>query len=118
MKMPMRMPIRMMIACALALAGSNAALALEGVGQVNGTVLAKDRKAAPGLTVAAFGTSGNVYGTCTDEYGRYAFRGLQADTYTIVVSVPAEGVVRKEGIRVRPLFRSIVDFTVAEDSST
>lgn len=96
--------------------GTAAAVAQEPVCQINGTIFGKDRKGVPGLTVAAIAASGSIYGTSSDEGGRYAFKGLQTDTYTIVVELPAAGVSRKDGIRARPLFRSIVDFNLVADA--
>ena len=98
-------------------AGGAAAFAQDAVGQVNGTVLGKDRKGVPGLTVAAIPPSGGLYGTSTDEGGRYGFKGLEASTYSIVVVLPDGGISRKDGIRVRPLFRSIVDFNIGTDAT-
>ncbi|HZI94803.1 MAG TPA: carboxypeptidase-like regulatory domain-containing protein [Patescibacteria group bacterium] len=97
--------------------GGGAAFAQEAVGQVNGTVLGKDRKGVAGLTVAAIPPTGGLYGTSTDEGGRYGFKGLAASTYSIVVVLPDGGISRKDGIRVRPLFRSIVDFNIGTDAA-
>ena len=93
------------------------AVGQSAVGQVNGSVLGKDRKGVPGLTVAAIApASGALYGTSTDESGHYAFKGLEANTYSIVIVLPGDGVSRKDGIRVRPLFRSIVDFNLGAET--
>ena len=87
--------------------------AQEGSGQVNGTVLDKNKKGIAGLSVAAIGQPGTtIYGTSTDEGGRYALKGLEASTYSVIVYQHGGGTTRKDSIRVRPLFRSIVDFNV------
>ena len=101
---------------AVLLPAGPSARAQEGVGQVNGTVLDKDRKGVAGLAMALIPKTGpTISGTTTDESGRYAFKGLAADTYSVLMRLPSGGVARKDGIRVRPLFRSIVDFNVATD---
>lgn len=91
----------------------------EPIGQVNGTVFDQSRKGVVGLPVAVIPQSGGVINaTSTENGGRYAFKGLAAGTYTVAVSVPARGVLRKDAIRIRPLFRSIVDFTLTPDPSS
>jgi len=91
----------------------------EPIGQVNGTVFDQTRKGVVGLPVAVIPeTGGVIHASSTENGGRYAFRGLAAGTYTVVVAVPTRGVLRKDAIRIRPLFRSIVDFTVATDTSS
>jgi hypothetical protein len=91
----------------------------EPIGQVNGTVFDQNRKGVVGLPVAVIPQSGGVINaTSTENGGRYAFKGLAAGTYTVAVSVPARGVLRKDAIRIRPLFRSIVDFTLTPDQSS
>jgi len=83
-----------------------------GIGQVNGTVFGPDRKGVPGLPVAVVPLGGGaLYGTSTDSDGRYAIKGMPPGTYSVVLGLP-DGAVRKDGIRIRPLFRSIVDFTL------
>jgi len=93
--------------------------ALPGAGplasQVSGQVLDTKGKGVAGLSVAAIPESGAwLYGTTTDDGGRYAFKGLQTSTYGIMVALPTKSVLRKDGVRVRPLFRSIVDFRTAD----
>lgn len=109
-----------MLAAALALviaALVTVAGAQTGTGQINGQVFDKARKGVPGLTVAAFGEAlPLIYGTSTDRDGRYAFRGLAVGTYAVVVAPAGRSPLRKDGIRVRPLFRSIVDFTLGGDA--
>ena len=79
--------------------------------QVGGQVLDARGKGVAGLPVAAIPQSGGwLYGTTTDEAGRYTFKGLQTNTYGIVVVLPTASLLRKDAVRVRPLFRSIVDF--------
>lgn len=88
----------------------------EPIGQVNGSVFDQTRKGVVGLPVAVIPqTGGVIHATSTENGGRYAFKGLEAGTYTVVVSVPARGVLRKDAIRIRPLFRSIVDFMLVTD---
>ncbi|MFQ5702279.1 MAG: carboxypeptidase-like regulatory domain-containing protein, partial [Acidobacteriota bacterium] len=95
------------IAFAAALPTSTAAQ----VGQVNGTVLDADSRQLPGASVALIPTSGStIYGTSSGPDGRYAFKGLTSDTYNVVMSTPDGRIVRKNGVHVRALFRSIVDF--------
>jgi len=101
----------------LGLAAVSLAAAQEPVCQVNGTVLGKDRKGLPGLTVAAImETGGVIYGTSTYEDGHYALKGLKAGSYSVVVVLPGNLVSRKDAIRLRPLFRSIVDFNLTSDA--
>src|SRR5262245_46185619 len=83
--------------------------------QVGGQVLDGRGKGVAGLPVAAIPQSGGwLYGTTTDEGGRYTFKGLQTNTYGIVVVLPTAALLRKDGVRVRPLFRSIVDFRTTD----
>jgi hypothetical protein len=89
----------------------------EPIGQVNGTVFGQGQKGVVGLAVALIPQAGSaIHGTSTENGGRYAFKGLQIGTYSVIVSLPAGGVLRKDGIRIRPLFRSIVDFTLATET--
>ena len=89
----------------------------EPIGQVNGSVFDQTRKGGGGRPVAVIPQSGGViHATSTENGGRYAFKGLEAGIYTVVLSVPARGVLRKDAIRIRPLFRSIVDFTLVTDT--
>ncbi|HEY3177184.1 MAG TPA: carboxypeptidase-like regulatory domain-containing protein [Candidatus Polarisedimenticolia bacterium] len=89
----------------------------EPIGQVNGTVFDRVQKGVVGMPVTLIPQSGSgIHGTSTDNGGRYAFKGLEAGTYSVIVSMPGGGVLRKDGIRIRPLFRSIVDFTLAADT--
>ncbi|HET9481459.1 MAG TPA: carboxypeptidase-like regulatory domain-containing protein [Candidatus Polarisedimenticolia bacterium] len=105
-------------AIALALVTTGPARAQGGVGQVNGTVTDAARKGVVGLSVAAIPQNGaTVYGTNTDDGGRYSFRGLETDTYSLIVMLPGGGSMRKDGIRVRALFRSIVDFPIPSEAS-
>ncbi|HKY31002.1 MAG TPA: carboxypeptidase-like regulatory domain-containing protein, partial [Candidatus Polarisedimenticolia bacterium] len=105
-------------ACAAAAAAFTVGpLAQTGTGQLSGTVFDARQKGAAGLSVAAVPDDGGfLHGTCTDQDGRYDFRGLPSGSYSILVSGPA-GVLRKDGIRLRPLFRSIVDFSLAADAA-
>jgi hypothetical protein len=104
------------VASIVLLCATGMASAQLGIGQVNGTVLGPDRKGVPGLPVAVVPQDGRaLYGTSTDPDGRYAVKGMPPGTYSVLVALPA-GVVRKDGIRIRPLFRSIVDFTVGSDT--
>ena len=89
----------------------------EPIGQVNGTVFDQSQKGIVGLPVALIPQAGAViHGTSTENGGRYAFKGLEAGTYSVILSLPAGGALRKDGIRIRPLFRSIVDFTLAAET--
>lgn len=104
------------LAAIVALLSTGIAPAQLGIGQVNGTVFGADRKGAPGLPIAVVPSDGRfLYGTSTDADGRYALKGMPPGTYTVMVGLPS-GVVRKDGIRIRPLFRSIVDFTLGGDA--
>ncbi|MGH9867349.1 MAG: carboxypeptidase-like regulatory domain-containing protein [Candidatus Polarisedimenticolia bacterium] len=88
-----------------------------GIGQVNGTVFDTGRKGVPGLPVAVIPEDGRaLYGTSTDADGRYGVKGMPPGIYTVIVAVPGGGM-RKDGIRIRPLFRSIVDFTMGTTPS-
>jgi len=115
----MRLRLRHLPALALLwamLCAQPGAASPPGIGQVHGTVFDKDRKGVAGLTVALIPASGStLYGTTTDSDGRYAFKGLDTDTYTVMVARAAAPGIRKDGIRVRALFRSIVDFNLATD---
>jgi len=83
-----------------------------GIGQVNGTVFDAGRKGVPGLSVAIIPEDGRaLYGTSTEADGRYGVRGMPPGIYSVIIALPGGGL-RKDGIRIRPLFRSIVDFTV------
>ena len=107
------MPTVMILAVMLAAAQSTEQGAPQGIGQVNGAVFDKDHKGVPGLTVAVMASSSaQVHGTSTDEGGRYAFKGLQSGTYSVILAKSGSGIARKDAIRVRPLFRSIVDFSL------
>ncbi len=87
----------------------------QAVGQINGTLYNAGRKGVAGLSVVVVAQPGpHIYGTTSDQAGRYLLKGLEAGTYGVAVAAPA-GVARKDAIRVRPLFRSIVDFTVPAD---
>ncbi len=108
-------PVALALALVAALASAGAAP--KGIGQVHGTVFDKERKGVPGLTVALVpGAGATVYGTSTDMDGRYEFKGLDADVYTVMVVDRAGVIYRKDGIRVRSLFRSIVDFNLGTDA--
>ncbi len=88
----------------------------QGVGQAHGTVFNKDRRGVPGLTVAIMQEAGSViHGTSTDERGQYSFKGLEGGIYSVIVQYHGAGIARKDGIRVRALFRSIVDFNLPGD---
>lgn len=92
------------------------AMAQVGTGQTHGTVFDSRREGVAGLTVALIPEAGPIImGTTTDEAGIYAFRKLAGGTYSVVLRDPGVGVARKDGVRVRPLFRSIVDFNVPAD---
>ncbi|HET6371862.1 MAG TPA: carboxypeptidase-like regulatory domain-containing protein [Candidatus Polarisedimenticolia bacterium] len=85
-------------------------------GQINGAVNDVRQKGVAGLSVAVIPQAGTtIYGTNTDEAGRYAFKGLKAGTYSVIVRQAGGGIARKDGLKVRPLFRSIVDFTLPTD---
>ena len=106
--------LRLTLVAGLVLAMPTVVLAQ--IGQVNGTVLGANRKGITGASVALIPKTGRViYGTSTGGDGRYAFKGLGADVYSVVVILPEGGVARKDGIRVRALFRSIVDFNLVSD---
>lgn len=104
------------MAAVLCLAWMAPALAQGGNGQVHGTVFDAQRKGVPGLTIALIAENGStIVGTNTDESGRYAFRRLAAGYYTVVLRDPGVGIARKDRLRVRPVFRSIIDFNVPAD---
>jgi len=106
--------VRRLLAAAVFLAAGGTAWAQ--IGQVNGTVLRADRTPVVGASVALIPKVSHViWATSTAQDGRYAFKGLAADTYSVVVMIPGGGAVRKDGIRVRALFRSIVDFNLQSD---
>jgi len=85
------------------------------VGQVNGTVTGKDGRPVTGAAVALIPQeTPTLYGTTTGEDGRYAFSGLPTDAFSVVVITPHGALSRKDGIRVRALFRSIVDFDMTQ----
>jgi hypothetical protein len=110
----MKNPKRIAFALALLLP----APAVAQVGQVNGTILSHDRQAVAGASVALIPQNSSIiYGTSTGKDGRYAFKGLAADTYSVVVLPLGGGVARKDDIKVRALFRSIVDFNLAADGN-
>lgn len=99
--------------CLAATTPGAAAVPGVGIGQVNGTVFDSARKGVPGLSVAVIPEDGRaLYGTSTDADGRYGVRGMPPGLYSVIVAVPGGGV-RKDAIRIRPLFRSIVDFNLA-----
>lgn len=90
----------------------------EASGQAHGTVFDSRREGVPGLSVALIPEAGAIIlGTNTDESGRYAFRKLQGATYSVILRNPSIGIARKDGVRVRPVFRSIIDFNVPADFS-
>jgi hypothetical protein len=83
-------------------------------GQVSGTVLTVEREPVRGVSVALVAEGGvRVHGTNTDEKGRYAVKGLERSTYSVMVMDPRGSLMRKDQVSVRPLFRNLVDF-VAE----
>jgi len=114
----MRHPIlHGVLALACIAAVTPAGAAPQGIGQVHGTVFDEDRAGVAGLTVALIPDNGpTLYGTSTDMDGRYEFKGLDADVYTVLVVKPTGVIYRKDGIRVRALFRSIVDFHLGTDA--
>ncbi len=99
--------------CLAVVSPGTAAVPGVGIGQVNGTVFDTARKGVPGLSVAVIPEDGRaLYGTSTDADGRYGVRGMPPGLYSVIVAVPG-GAVRKDAIRIRPLFRSIVDFNLS-----
>ncbi len=102
-------------AAVLMVAAASLATAHAQVGQVNGTVIGRSARPVTGAAVALIpAETPAIYGTSTAEDGRYAFSGLPTDVYSVVVIPPRGGRARKDGIRVRALFRSIVDFDFAQ----
>jgi len=97
-----------------------AAPALAQVGQVNGTLTDRNRRPISGASVALIPKQiATIYGTSSGVDGRYSFSGLPSDVVSVVVLPPGRtGRARKDGIRVRALFRSIVDFDLAETAVT
>jgi len=105
---------KVLVTAALLAVAGGALIAQGGSGQLNGTIFDERNKGIAGLSIALVSEQGStLYGTNSGEEGRYAFKGLEAGVYSVVVAFPAGGVERKDGIRVRPLFRSIVDFHVS-----
>lgn len=105
---------------AVLLAALSAAPAPAQVGQVNGTLTDKNRKPISGASVALIPKQiPTIYGTSSGQDGRYSFSGLPSDTVSVVVLPPGRGGrARKDGIRVRALFRSIVDFDLGETAAS
>ncbi len=111
---------RLALPAAAILAVVLAAPAGAQVGQVNGTLTDVNRKPISGASVALIPKqSPTIYGTSSGEDGRYSFSGLPTDIVSVVVLPPGRtGRARKDGIRVRALFRSIVDFDLAETATS
>lgn len=87
--------------------------ALAFSGQISGNVYTRDKKMLSGTTVAVVGSSGDsLHGSSTDPKGHYAVGDLEKDDYSVIVVPPSGAVLRKDGVRVRPLFRNLVDFVV------
>ena len=103
-----------------AIAAAFAAPAHAQVGQVNGTLTDTNRKPISGASVALIPKQiPTIYGTSSGVDGRYSFSGLPSDVVSVVVLPPGRtGRARKDGIRVRALFRSIVDFDLAETATS
>jgi hypothetical protein len=91
--------------------GDAPASALPFSGQISGTVFTRTRGIVGSASVVVVGSSGErLYGTSTDEHGRYAVKGLEKDDYAILVMDPSGTLLRKGNVKVRPLFRNLVDF--------
>lgn len=90
------------------------------VGQLNGTLTDAKRKPISGASVALIPKQiPTIYGTSSGVDGRYSFSGLPSDVVSVVVLPPGRtGRARKDGIKVRALFRSIVDFDLAETATS
>lgn len=87
-------------------------------GQISGTILTQGRQPVQGASVAVIDESGSaIYGSSTDERGRYAIKGLSSSTYAVLVMDPGGNVLRKENVNVRPLFRNLVDFVTEPTGS-
>lgn len=90
---------------------SDAGKALASAGQISGTVLSADRKPVTGTSVAVVNeATAEIHGTNTNQRGRYSIKGLIHGTYSVIVMDPGGGLLRKEQVNVRPLFRNLVDF--------
>lgn len=90
-------------------AGTSSPLTFSG--RISGTVLTEGRELVQGASVAAIADGGRaLFGSSTDERGRYAVKSLQRSTYSVLVTNPGGGILRKDNVRVRPLFRNLVDF--------
>jgi len=112
------LPAAAILATAAVLAA--AAPAHAQVGQVNGTLTDTNRKPISGASVALIPKQiPTIYGTSSGVDGRYSFSGLPSDVVSVVVLPPGRtGRARKDGIKVRALFRSIVDFDLAETATS
>lgn len=84
-------------------------LAFEG--QISGTVFDQAKHPVSGASVAVLGAEGStIHASNTDTRGRYALKGLARDEYAVLVMDPSGTLLRKDKVRVRPLFRNLVDF--------
>ena len=80
-------------------------------GQISGSVLTPSRQPVKGSSVAVVLDGGlQIYGTSTEEDGRYSLRNLKSGVYVVLIKDPGGAVLRKERVNARPLFRNIVDF--------
>ena len=105
------------LAAVLAGAAGTAAVAQmpRGRGQIRGEVSGPEGDPLIGISIVLAPTSRAdvVYATSTDDKGRYALNGLVADRYRIRADGQGFVTEMKEGVRVQPPFRAIIDFEMA-----
>ncbi len=87
-------------------------------GQISGTVYTAQNQPVQGASVVVIDEEGDsVHGSSTNPRGRYILTNLQRATYSVLVMDPGGNVLRKDRVRVRPLFRNLVDFVTEPEGS-
>jgi hypothetical protein len=87
-------------------------------GRISGTVYTMDNQPVQGASVVVIDEEGgSVHGSSTNQRGRYALTSLERATYSVLVMDPGGNVLRKDRVRVRPLFRNLVDFVTEPEGS-
>jgi hypothetical protein len=86
-----------------------ALLAQSGEASLHGQVIDPSGAAVPAATVAVIGPGGAALVAQTDEQGRYVFRNLPPDTYTLQIRVKGFANFEKTGIVIAPGKPQVVD---------
>src|SRR5438876_10831158 len=110
-----RMAGLVLVLGALLLSSTTAGAQSSASGTIAGTVRDTTGAVLPGATVEATSPAliEKVRTVVTDDQGRYQIVDLRAGTYTVTVSVPGFGTVRREGIELTTGFTATVSVELA-----